>query len=89
MYAIKILGLSIDYPTHHAGKWLMKFNPEYDDGRGMVWSTNDIEKAMKFETATEAMALYRTQSKIHPIRLTDGKPNRPLTAFNVTIEKLS
>jgi len=41
--------------------------------------------AKKFSSPTEAMNFWNIQSETHPIRETDGKPNRPMTAFNIEV----
>ena len=55
-------------------------------GLGSVVFTNKREEAMRFESAEKALEYWRTPSKVVPIR-PDGRPNRPLTAFNVVILK--
>lgn len=55
------------------------------DGVGIVMLTRDVKKARKFEDFESAMAFWKRQSKRRPLR-PDGKPNRPLTAYNVTTE---
>jgi hypothetical protein len=49
--------------------------------------TDKPEEAMIFATHTEALALWKTQSKVSPLR-PDGKPNRPLTAVTISVERL-
>ena len=46
------------------------------------------EKAKQFDSFTEAMEFWRRQSTVHPFRLSDGKPNRPLCAYSVTVVNL-
>jgi hypothetical protein len=55
-----------------------------DEGRGRIIMTQKRYEAKRFDTPGEALEYYRTQSKVVPIR-PDGKPNRPLTAYNVQI----
>jgi len=69
------------------GEYLQSFDVEAHDGRGEANFTADIAKAMRFEDHTAAIEAYRTQSKTRPLRR-DGKPNRPLTGFNVAFEKV-
>jgi len=47
----------------------------------IVW-TSDITKAMRFASFVAVMAAWQTTSTVNPVR-DDGRPNRPLTAFNI------
>lgn len=58
------------------------------DGMGGIVLTRDKAKALRFTDIGEAMECWRAQSRTYPIRHTDGKPNRPLTAFTITFEKI-
>ena len=68
------------------GKFLATNDFEANHGRGHTTWTNDLAKAMKFANTSEATRYWRTQSKTVPLR-PDGRPNRPLTAYHVSIEK--
>jgi len=69
------------------GKYLLSYDPDAADGRGVATFTDDKSKAMKFKDFVEAWELWRKQSALRPTR-PDGKPNRPLTAFTVTFENV-
>lgn len=47
-----------------------------------------IEGAPLATSQAAAMECWKTQSTVQPLR-DDGQPNRPLTAYNVVIEKVS
>lgn len=64
--------------------WLKAFDPDADEGVGRVEVTRDRTKAMSFESSADAVVLWRTQSKVLPLR-PDRKPNRPFTAYNIEI----
>ena len=64
------------------GQYLESYDPEAYDGRGSATWTNDLAKAMRFDGLTAAMNEWRRRSTKRRVR-PDGKPNRPLTAFNV------
>ena len=49
--------------------------------------TNKLDDAMKFADFMMAYDFWQTQSLRRPFR-SNGKPNRPLTAFNVLIESV-
>jgi hypothetical protein len=85
---IKCLGLAGDFPCADVGHYLKSCDFEALGGRGLALFTNDVAKAMRFETRGEAMLYWRTQSKTVPNRH-DGKPNRPLTAYHVEITELA
>jgi len=55
-----------------------------DDGRGRIIMTQNRSDAKRFALASEALEYWRTQSKVQPLR-DDGRPNRPLTAYSVSI----
>ncbi len=67
------------------GCYLASFDPEAAEGNGAASWTHDPTQAMRFETAEGAAACYRTVPRNRPLRA-DGKPNRPLTIFNVLFE---
>lgn len=67
-------------------QFLKEYDPEGHDGLGHVEATPNIEEAMIFADSKAAFACYRAVPASRPIR-DDGKPNRPLTAFTVTIER--
>lgn len=49
--------------------------------------TTDIRRAVSWPDPPAAIQAWRAQSRTTPLR-DDGKPNRPLTAFTVTIEEM-
>lgn len=64
--------------------YLASYDADSDGGRGRCTVTLNPAEAMSFENMTQAMEVWRTQSKVRPLR-EDGKPNRPLTAFTVEL----
>jgi hypothetical protein len=67
--------------------WLKACDFEARDGRGSMEFTADQDEALTFPSVAEALTYWRTVSKTVP-RRDDGKPNRPLTAYTVTIQTL-
>lgn len=65
-------------------EWLKTYDLEAFGGRGHAIFTKDKAKALRFETKEAAWDCWRSISKTKPVRQ-DGKPNRPLTAFTITI----
>ena len=89
-YAIRCCGLvkcwdgSTGWP---AGAFLAEYDPEANNGRGEIWWTEDIARAVSFPDAKGAIACYRAVPANRPVR-EDGKPNCPLTVFSVEFVKL-
>jgi hypothetical protein len=69
------------------GPYLEWSDPDGRDGLGDDRWTDDPAKAKRFVSQDEAFACWRARSKKNPTR-PDGKPNRPLTAYSITIEEL-
>jgi hypothetical protein len=69
------------------GPYLEWSDPDAKNGMGDERWTDDITKAQRFASFTGAMECWRAQSSVRPIR-SDGRPNRPLTAYSVTPEKV-
>jgi hypothetical protein len=63
--------------------YLRSYDPDADDGHGEIVWTTSLLLAQRFPTVFEAGEEWRRPSTVHPIRLSDGKPNRPLSAFTV------
>lgn len=79
-------------PTPFDGQFLKEYDPERDgsDYRGMVMNTHLVttlnpQDAMKFEHPGAAWDLWQLTCQRNPIRW-DGKPNRPLSAFTISVE---
>lgn len=64
--------------------WLMDYDVNANSGAGGVTITRMPQKAKAFPTVLAAMDAWQTQSTVKPMRM-DGKPNRPLTAYTVSI----
>lgn len=65
--------------------WIRKIDVDAHKGRGQVDVTDDLAKARRFPDPGAAMDYWRRQSRRMPLRPTDGKPNRPGTAYTVSI----
>jgi hypothetical protein len=90
-YVIRLLdapGKIIKRMADPAGMYVASGDADAHDGMGSLTGTRDIRKALRFAKASEAFAWYQTQSKVRPLR-DDGKPNRPFTAFTVTVEEVA
>jgi hypothetical protein len=83
---IRLLAMADGSPCPVAGEFVETFDPDAAEGRGHLTVTDTLLHAKLFPTAAEAWQFWRQTSRAHPVRLTDGKPNRPMTAFTVSIE---
>jgi hypothetical protein len=86
MHVMRIVGTVRGVPTEFDGKYLveyevpaMDFQGNYHGGK--LITTADISKARRFQSAAEALELWRTECGVRP----DGKPNRPLTAYTIEV----
>lgn len=67
--------------------YLKSFDLEANRGRGAETVTAYKRRALHFENLEAAFECWRGQSRTVPLR-TDGKPNRPLTAYAATFETI-
>lgn len=67
------------------GKYLEWSDPNANRGMGDDRWTDDIAKARKFVSFQAAADCWNAVSLVRPWR-PDGRPNKPLTAYSVTIE---
>jgi hypothetical protein len=68
------------------GTYLKSFDLEAHGGQGFATWTDYIRDALEFDSFFAAMEYWRQTSKVRPLR-PDGRPNRPLTAFSVSIQE--
>jgi hypothetical protein len=86
--AIKLWGLASGTVDEHSKRFVKAMDFEAHDGRGELTTTDDQAEAMQFPSMIEAMEFWKTSPQCHPIRLSDGRPNRPLTAYTVSVEPI-
>ncbi len=88
---IRLVSLTRGGEHPAAGKWIVSYDPEahLPDGSyegGVLITTDDPAKATLFAPeAAYAVWMAGPRCACHRLR-PDGKPNRPLTAFNVEIQ---
>lgn len=85
---MQIVGLARGGESPNDGAYVLSFDANARGGRGELRVTRDRGRAMTFPSDKEAMAFWRQQSRVMPLRPYDGKPNRPLTAYSVMVEPL-
>lgn len=81
---MQMFGDALGNETGQDGQFLKTMDFEHADGRGHLVTTDDFRDAMLFDEFAQAIAFWKRTPECHPVRLSDGKPNRPLTAFNWT-----
>lgn len=85
---IRLLGLAgPPRATTIDGWYLVSCNVNENNGRGSILASPDPAEAMVFADAVEATAYYQRQSDRYPTRA-DGQPNKPLTKYDVMIERV-
>lgn len=85
-YVLQIVGQRgrVHFGTAKVGSYVVSYDPDAHNGRGYVEGNLDLKKAKRFGSFEEAVEYWRQVSTVKPTR-PDGKPNRPLTAFSVTV----
>jgi hypothetical protein len=90
---IQVVGLIAGPTTVFDGEFVVEYDPgrrgvEPGTGRAMLChlvTTPDVSGAARY-TAAEAFEVWRSVNPGDPVR-PDGQPNRPLTAFSVSIDE--
>ena len=83
-----LVGVSGQDAPDMTGAYLESYDPEAHDGRGYVNWTMHQHKARVFPDFTAAFECWRQVPACRPVR-PDGRPNRPMTAFNITFEQVT
>lgn len=84
---IQIVGLASGRIIGIENQYVKSYTPDGNDGCGDLVVTRDITQAKVYSDQQAALEAWRATSNTHPIRY-DGEPNRPMTAFTVTIIKI-
>lgn len=77
----------LDDPFHQGGvvgKYVADYTPHGNGGMGMLVLTDNPAEAKSYASPAEGMIAWKEPSKTHPLRA-DGKPNRPLSAYTITV----
>jgi hypothetical protein len=85
LYILRIIARADGTDSPEAGRFILGYDPDYHQGRGLLTTTEIRRKARRFNDQGDAYAFWRQPSRIQPTR-PDGQPNRPLTAYTVSIE---
>lgn len=81
-YAILIVGSALGDKSEFDGKYVKSYDP-HDGLHGKLVVTADLQNAKHYGDVGDAFLDWKATNKNHPLR-SDGKPNRPLTAFTIT-----
>lgn len=92
VHGVRFQGLAAGGPSPFDGMWLVEYDPGRPgvapDGRPMlahITATDDPAKAQRFTSIADFHDLWRaTSGRTRP----DGRPDRPLTAFDVEYVRL-
>lgn len=82
-----LLGIAGAKPWDGAELYLKSYDLDGRDGMGSVTITAAVDEAQVFPLGG-ALEAWRSTSTLRPSRA-DGKPNRPLTAYTIEVERRS
>jgi hypothetical protein len=86
IYVIRLLGLQSKHRrrTEHDGRFLKNYDPfpVLQEGCFVLETTDQPEAALQFATAREAMTYWEQSIGTG----NNGKLNRPLTVFDISVE---
>lgn len=86
-YIIRCVAAGSGAASPYDGMYLKRYLPEAHDGQGEAEWTADLAEAVTFPDALAARQAWMHIPVSRPTR-EDGNPNRPLTAFSVSIERI-
>jgi hypothetical protein len=86
IYVLRIEGFANGLPCPIQGQYVKTFDFDAHDGQGAGEFTADPMDALHFKSSGEAFEFWRTMSTVRPLR-DDFRPNRPLTASTVSVER--
>lgn len=85
MYVIRCKGYARNVPCDFVDQYLEWFDPNGDYLIGLGGWTPDINKAMVFNSVSNAVEKWKEQRTVDGGFRYDGHPDRPLTAFSIEI----
>lgn len=72
--------------TPHDGRYLVAWNPHTPEGELNVATSPNKGYARVFDDVKDVLDTWQTVSNVQPTR-GDGKPNRPLTAVHLSVQR--
>jgi hypothetical protein len=85
---MQIISDAAGLTEYHNGNYLEDYDPNANHGMGVIVSCQDISHAKRFSDTMAALECWKAVSLERP-RRNDGKPNRPLTAYNIVLQQVS
>jgi len=88
---IQIVGCAGPFECSFAGEYILSFDAYANEnglGVGELLTTPNPLDAKRFDNFKAAWEFWKQQSPTVPLR-PDGQPNRPLTAFHVSLERFA
>lgn len=79
---LRLIGLRNGPANENDGRYVVEYDPVVRDGYVLLRTTDDPGLARPFASLVEASEYWRQSHGTRP----DGQPNRPLTAFTVSME---
>ena len=83
-----VTGIQMFTKADPSGMYVAEYDPDGNSGFGDVRFVRDVCDAMHFDSMSEAAQLVNATSTVRPVR-PDGLPNRPLTAYTVSVYGVS
>lgn len=87
-YVIEVIATADGRRVGPPPRYVELFDPDAHDGRGHIELTTDPAAALRFPDQVAAWQCWKQASTVRPTR-PDGQPNRPLTAFTVSVRGMS
>ena len=81
---VMVMEAFADGRRFHPGVFLKSFDFNANNGSGSWEFTRHIEEAMKFSNVEAGLRYWNTVCPSRPVRV-DGKPNKPLTMFTISL----
>lgn len=85
MWLMRIAGYADGTDVSFAGQYLKSYNPDAPGEEYLAEFTDRVEDAMKFTDAGAVLTEWKRQRMVDGGLRSDGKPDRPLTAFTVEV----
>lgn len=86
-FVIQCHGYANGFRCEFDGQFLKSYEPNGDSVLGLGEWTNNVKEAIKYKTFNFAFETWKAERTVNPIKRIDGKPDRPLTAFNIEIKE--
>lgn len=83
-FALRLVGTSEGRRTSLDGAYVVTYDPDAHEGAGRLRVTRQLTKARHSGNPVSAQQYYEQQSVARPLGR-DGKPNHPLTRYNVKV----